>query len=100
MPEMSKRTAKKLLDNVPDEYVFRFHDGHILRNVVELRNALKTMQNDSFAFHANSEKNDFSKWVREVIGDQKLARDLEKAPTRTKAAQKVADRVTFLSSKL
>ena len=99
MPEMSKRTAKKLLADVPHEHVFRFHDGRILRNMGELREALKTMNKDTFAFHVSAQKNDFSNWVRDVIGDQKLARDLDRSSNRTQAVKKVAERVAFLSSK-
>lgn len=100
MPEMSKKTAKKLLADVPHEHAFRFHDGRTLRNMGELREALKTMNKDTFAFHVSSQKNDFSNWVRNVIGDQKLARDLDRSSNRTQAAKKVAERATFLSSKL
>jgi len=100
MPEMSKKTAKKLLADVPHEHAFRFHDGRILRNLGELGEALKTMKKDTFAFHANAQKNDFSNWVRDVIGDQKLARDLDRSSDRTQAARKVAERMAFLASKL
>lgn len=100
MPEMSKKTAKKLLADMPHEHAFRFHDGRILRNVDELREALKTMKKDTFAFHVSAQKNDFSNWVRDVIGDRKLARDLERSPDRAQAAKKVAERVSFLASKL
>jgi len=100
MPEMSKKTAKRLLADVPHEHAFRFHDGRILRNVDELREALKTMKKDTFAFHASAQKNDFSNWVRDVIGDRKLARDLERSSNRTQAAKKVAERMAFLTSRL
>jgi hypothetical protein len=100
MPEMSKKTAKKLLADVPHEHAFRFHDGRILRNMGDLGEALKTMKKATFAFHASAQKNDFGKWVREVIGDQKLARDLDRSSKRTQAAKKVAERVAFLSSKM
>ena len=100
MPEMSRKTAKKLLANVPEEHAFRFHDGHVLRNMRELGNALKTMNKDTFAFHSNAEKSDFGTWVRDVIGDKKLARDLDGSSDRTQAAKSVAERVAFLTRKL
>jgi len=100
MPEMSKKTAKKLLADVPHEHAFRFHDGRILRNMGDLGEALRTMNKATFAFHASSQKNDFSNWVKDVIGDQKLARELDRSSNRTQAAKKVAERVAFLSSKL
>jgi len=45
-------------------------------------------------------KNDFSNWVRDVIGDEKLSRDLQKSTTQAQAAKSVADRVTWLKSKI
>ncbi len=100
MPEMSKKTAKKLLADVPQEHAFRFHDGRILGNMGDLGEALKTMEKDTFASHASAQKNDFSNWVRDVIGDRKLAGDLDRSSNRTQAAKKVVERVAFLSSKL
>jgi hypothetical protein len=58
------------------------------------------MSDETFAFHVNTEKNDFANWVRGIIGDEKLTRDLTKSQNRTQAAKKVAERVDFLKAKL
>ena len=95
-----RQDAKRLLANVPEEYLFWCNDGRQLWNMKELGEALASMTDETFAYHSNAEKKDFSKWVREIIGDEKLARDLEKSLNRTQAAKKVADRIAFLSAKL
>lgn len=100
MPVRSRRDAERLLAKVPEEHVFRCCDGGILRDMQELREAFVAMTDDTFAFHSNSDRKDFSNWVREIIGDEKLARDLGKSLNQTQAAKRLAERVAFLSSKL
>jgi len=58
------------------------------------------MSEDTFAHHATAENNDFANWVRQIVGDKKLANDLERSLVRTKAAQAVESRLAFLASKL
>jgi len=89
----------KLLDKVPEESIFRCHDGRTFRNIKELAEGLDAMSNDTFAYHVNSEKNDFSEWVREVIGDEKLAGDMAKTTNRTQVAKCVNTRLASLASK-
>jgi len=95
-----KEEAERRLSDVPEEHAFRCRDGRILRNLVELRKTLDSMTDETFTYHSNEEKHDFSNWVNDIIGDDKLARDLTKSPDRIKAAKKVAERLSFLSAKL
>ncbi len=97
---ITKSTAERFLGDVPAEHVFWCRDGRTLKNLRELQEALITMSDDTFNYHSNDEKTDFSNWVRDVIGDEKLARDLERIPSRTLAAKIVEDRVNLLNSKL
>ena len=86
--------------DVPEEYVFRCHDGRTLRDMQEFGEAFTQMTDDTFAFHANTDKNDFNNWLKDIIQDEKLARELERSTNRTRAAKNVADRVSFLKEKL
>jgi len=95
-----KEEAERRLSDVPEEHAFWCCDGRKLRNLVELREALDSMTDETFTYHSNGEKHDFSKWVNDIIGDDKLARDLAKSPDRVKASKKVAERLSFLSAKL
>ncbi len=85
-----------VLARVPEEHVFWCHDGRILRDLLELSEALTTMSDETFVYHSNAEKKDFSNWVRDVIGDAKLAGDLAKASSRSEAAKKVATRIAAI----
>ena len=95
-----KEQAQKLLAKVPDEYMFRCQDGRILKDMKELEEALATMTDETYAFHANAEKNDFTNWVRDVIGDEKLAKDLGKATNRAQATKQATIRVATLTKRL
>ena len=92
--------AEKMLGKVPVEHVFRCSDGQIMTNMQELADALADMSDETFAYHSNEQKQDFSNWVRDVMGDQKLARDLAKSINRLQAAKRVEDRVAFLCVKV
>ena len=100
MAETLNQGARRLLDDVPEEYVFRCCDGSIFRNMKELGAALKTMTGGTYAFHANTEKNDFANWVRDIIKDERLAKDLQNAPNQAQAAKLADSRISLLSKRL
>ena len=100
MVGITKDMAEKWLGDVPPEKQFWCRDGRILKNLPELEVALKQMMEETFRYHSNETKNDFSKWVREVIGDEELSRDLQKSTARLQAAKSVADRVAWLNSRI
>ena len=89
-----------LLADVPKEYAFRCHDGLILQSMKQLGSALNSMTDETYVFHANTKKNDFSNWVRDIIKDEMLANDLQKATNRAQAAKLVANRIAILSKKV
>ncbi len=92
-----KQEAQKFLAKVPDEQVFWCCDGRTFRDMKDLAEGLAAMSDDIFARHANSEKNDFSNWLRDVINDEKLSKDLQNVLDRNKAASLVATRITILT---
>ena len=100
MAKILKKDAKKMMARVSKEHVFRCCDGRSLKNMEELENAFNTMADETFSYHSNGEKSDFSNWVRDVIKDEKLARDLSKAGSRSQAAKSVKSRLTFLNNKV
>ena len=100
MVRVTKSVAEERLGNVSQEKQFWCHDGRYLKNLEELEAALEQMTEETFRYHSNETKSDFSNWVRDVIGDEKLSRDLRKSTTQAQAAKSVADRVTWLKSKI
>lgn len=95
-----KEEAKKFLADVPQDKVFWCTDGRIFKNMQDLKDALESMTEETYPCHANPEKNDFARWVRDVIEDEQLAKDLEKATSRARAARYVSSRVSILKKRL
>jgi hypothetical protein len=98
--KISKEEAARRLGDVADDKCFWCHDGRFLRNLGELGEALNDMSDETFHYHSGEEKSDFSQWIREVVGDEKLANDLSKAKSRSQASRAVAQRISFLQSKI
>ena len=96
--KMTKAQAQKLLASTSEEKMFWSHDEQNFRNLEDLLKGLNSMTNEVYMYHANTSKNDFSVWIREVIGDDQLAKDLEKASNRFGAALKVENRINYLKS--
>lgn len=99
MAESAKQQAKRLLADVPEEFVFRCGNGCILHNMKELANELKSMSDETYAFHVNAEKNDFVNWVRDIIKDDVLVKDLRRASNWMQAVKAAANRVAALAKK-
>lgn len=100
MARILAQDAGRMIGKVPDGKKFRCCDGNTLKDVRELGGALISMSDETFNYHSNDRKKDFGNWVRDVVGDEKLARDLDKSTTRNQAARYVTKRVAFLSEKL
>jgi len=98
--KISKEEANRRLGDVPDEKRFWCQDGRVVKNFKELEKALNDMSDETFHHHAGGGRNDFSSWIRDVVGDDKLANDLSKAKSRIQASKAVAQRISFLKSKL
>jgi len=95
----NKEDAQRVLRRVPDEKSFYTHDGKTLNNLFELKGALEKMDNATYNHHVTDEKNDFSRWVHEILGDDKLANDLKKVLTQKDACKLVADRILWLKDR-
>jgi hypothetical protein len=100
MIRITKSRAEKMLGDVPAEKRFWCQDGQVLKNLPELEKALRNMKEATFRHHASEARNDFSNWVRDVIGDEKLSSDLLKSTTRAQAAKSVASRIASLKQKM
>jgi len=100
MVKLSKSDALRILGNVPLENRFWCCNGAVLNNLQELESALNNMSEESFKHHANDERNDFTNWVKEIIKDEKLAKDLSKAKTKATAVKKVNARIKTMSNVL
>lgn len=74
--------------DVPDEKVFWLNDGRVLKNLKELKEALRNMEDHVFFHHVNKERNDFYNWIKEVVKDSKLAKGIQRVKTKAGMLQK------------
>jgi hypothetical protein len=72
------KNAAKILSDVPAEKCFWANNGWIIKNLKELPIALENMSDETFVYHVNKGKNDFAKWIDDVIGDKELAKGIGK----------------------
>ncbi|MBI2133967.1 hypothetical protein HYU11_04765 [Candidatus Woesearchaeota archaeon] len=96
MKKINGEHAKKMLSECRPEYSFWINNGPIVKSLNELSSGLKGITDVQFTHHLNKEKNDFSKWVNDVIGDAELAEDLKKVKTKTAAIKKINERLEML----
>jgi hypothetical protein len=83
----------RLLHDIEGEKRFFCHDGYVIKNLDELAQYLNRMTEDVFQYHVNSEKNDFSNWIRDVIGDTRLADELRKADNPLESSKILIDKM-------
>ncbi len=95
-PQLTRAQAAKFLSKTPEENVFWCNNGTVIRDMKELKDALAAMTDQTFSYHSNAIKKDFSNWIKYVIGDVQLATDLENATNRQKALQVVEERYNQL----
>ena len=67
---------EKLLKEAPAGKYFYVHNGMTIRNLDELAVALDLMDKKIFEYHVNQNKNDFSNWIKEIIKEEGLAKEL------------------------
>jgi alpha-amylase len=98
--KMRKRVIHTFLQDVPEDKMFWCVDGRVFRNLRELAAALKDMSDETFRYHVNDHKNDFSNWIKDVIGDSTLARNLLNVKDRKKAEKLVNKRIISIEKRL
>lgn len=91
-----RQNFEKFLAEVPGEVSFWCNDGRNLKSLNELSEALVNMAPETFLHHVTPERNDFHNWVKEVIGDKKLANDLKRAKSKEQASKMVLSRLVYL----
>ena len=65
------------LEDVQPEHIFWVKGGTPIKNLHELVRELQHMDEETFKHHVNAQKNDFAKWVKDIIKDDLLAARLK-----------------------
>jgi hypothetical protein len=100
MAVRTKQDAARVLSDTGGDKAFFCHDGCVARNLQQLVECLGHMSEDSYNHHVTAVKNDFSTWIRDVFGDDKLANDLTEIDSSAEAAKVIKDRIAWLQKKV
>ena len=76
MSEIKDEDKKRLLSRVSPENYFRVANGTVIKGLKELDNSLENIGEETFRYHVNDYRNDFSTWIRDTIKDEELANQL------------------------
>ncbi|MBI2549868.1 hypothetical protein HYV83_01665 [Candidatus Woesearchaeota archaeon] len=90
--------AKAILAKVPLQVSFWLCTNENLRSLRDISEALQKATDDVFRYHVNRDKNDFETWIRDIIKDKDLAREIARVKTRDTLIRKITERVDELSS--
>ncbi len=97
LPEsISLDKAEKILSEVHANAEFQLHLGASIKSLYELSEALDIISEDSFNHHVTKQKNDFASWIKDVLGDNKLAHQVEKMKKRKDISDAVKLRIKEL----
>ncbi|MCB9359172.1 hypothetical protein H6503_04535 [Candidatus Woesearchaeota archaeon] len=80
---------KRLPGEVPEKYHFYLNDGRRLKDIYELIEAFDSMSDEVFRYHVNEDKNDFYNWIKEVMNDDHLAKEIHAVEDRVEAQLKL-----------
>ncbi len=68
-------------DNLSEDQYFYLASGQTIRNLVELKDILHSIDDKTFSEHVNGQKNDFAAWIRGCMYDGALADRIGSATT-------------------
>ena len=83
----------------PDNY-FYLKSGLALKGLCDLESILQEMDAETFSHHVKEGQNDFAKWVRDTIGDERLASKLKLLDTKDEMAKAVGVRVAAFKRRI
>lgn len=93
---LTKDVAREWLSDVPAGLVFLCHDGRTLRNLQDLASSLRIMSPETFRRHVTAERNEFSRWIVDVIGDIELASQVQEAKDMAMTSRIIEERLIQL----
>ena len=62
--------------------VFYFHNGQTADTILALIKVLENLDEDTFKYHCNKDKNDFFDWISTGLNDAKAAAAIKTAEAR------------------
>ena len=80
---MSRKSREKGKgQRIGPEHYFSLCTGGLIKDIKGLAFTIEYLSDGEFRYHVNEERNDFSSWIRDVFGEDKLAEGLSKTKDR------------------
>lgn len=99
---MTEAHKKRILSDTAPEKAFWTTNGVICRNIYELANNVAGLSEKDFKYHVNEDnrKNDFAKWIREVLEDEDLAARLRSVMDKARYSDIIRQRIRELDEEI
>ena len=75
---------KHIFEKSAGEKAFWLSNGQKIDSIKDLYRILDNINDEVFAYHVNSERNDFSTWIKGVFHEKDLAEKISKIQTKKK----------------
>ncbi len=75
---ITKAKALHIMRPVEGEQRFFCANGDVWGSLTECSRYVQNISQEAFHHHCNIERCDFSSWIKDVLGDEKLATDIQK----------------------
>ncbi len=96
LPHLASSDAARILGRMKPEHSFKLHSGSDIQNLQGLLEALKVMPDSTFRYHVTKDRNDFSRWIMDAVGDEELAEEIKNVKSKEELRRKVEARIGFL----
>ncbi|MEM2918801.1 MAG: hypothetical protein QXY62_04820 [Candidatus Altiarchaeota archaeon] len=90
--------VERILSDVAPEKAFWFCNGIIVKNLQDMPKVLNSIDEKTFAYHVNNEKNDIARWIYDVIQDEALAKSIEKLKKKSTMSRRIQGRIEYLNN--
>ena len=88
--------ARRILGRVSREEGFWLCTNESLRTLTSIAAVLEKVGDDVFRYHVTRDKNDFETWIRDVVRDKELAREIARVKTKETLIRKISERLVML----
>ena len=88
--------ARRILGRVSEENAFWLCTNENLQSLTSLVRSLEKVDDDVFRYHVTRDKNDFEMWIRDIVEDKDLAREIARVKTKETLIRKINERLALL----
>lgn len=85
---------------IKEENYFYVRNGAVLKGREDLLGCLRNIDDECFNHHVTQDRNDFANWVRDILGDESLAKGLSETKDREEMINLVEGTISLKKGKI